>query len=312
MKRIIITILLVVSVLPSCKREPIYNLKSDYQIRVRIDTTRTFGTYSAGIMAIALYDVGTDKCVYNTYSSNIEHLEDGIYMSSYLTGLEQGTYKMLVYNYDTKTTKVEDVDRWSRAYAETNLIDYSDNVPIVYAPDPLFVVSESELEVPVVYSNEGVHVIEKVAGQMTDTYKIEVRGVHNLPIATSISLYLSGQVSSAMLCDGEQVQEKAILAMSGTPVYRKMGEVRDSLISAPFSTFGKLKSAEHCYLTLVIGAPNGATYYSQTDVVDYLNDENLSGVIPVNVDITVEPRKDGGVDPSTDEWNDETHTSDVR
>jgi len=312
MKRIILTILLVVSVLSACKREPIYNLKSDYQIRVKIDTTGTFGTYSAGIMAIQLYDVETDKSVYNTFSSNIEHLDDGIYMTSYLTGLTQGAYKMLVYNFDTKMTKIEDIDRWSRAYARTNLIDYSNGTPMVYAPDPLLIASDSYLEVPAVYNDEGVHVIETVAKSMMKTYRIEVRGVHNLPIATSISLYLSGQISSAMMCDGEQIQDKVILAMSGTPEYRKAGEVKDSLIVSTFSTFGKLKNAEHCYLTLVIGAPNGATYYSQTDVVDYLSDDNLSRIVPVRVDISVEPRKDGGMDPSTDEWNDEEHKIDIK
>jgi len=311
MKRIVTVLLLVVCVLSSCQREPLYNLKSDYQLRVKIDTTGLYGTYSAGIMAIYLYDPETDRSVYNTYSSNMEHLDDGLYMTSYLTGLSKGNYKMLVYNFDTKNTKIENPDRWSRAYARTNIIDYSNDTPIIYAPDPLFVASDSDLEVPAVYRGDDVYVIESVATPIVDNYKIEIRGVHNLPIATSITIYVSGQVTSAGLCDGEPIQDKAILALSGTPEYRVSGEVNDSLIVASLNSFGKLENAERCYLTLLVGAPNGAVYYGQTDVTQYITDENISAVIPVEFDITVEPRKDGGVVPSADEWNDEVHAIDL-
>lgn len=299
----------------ACQRDPIVYPTSDYYVAIKVNAS-TSDDSRPTMYSVNFYDTLTHKLVLNTYIKADQHpagLPDG----GYVTGITPGTYDLLVYNFDTRVASVANVDYLSQTYAHSSVAGYTNNVPVIYAPDHLYSYCE-RVNVPYITAEDGTYVIETVLDPRVEDWTVIVYGVKNLDIATGIMFYLGGQTAGTMLGPVKKLAERGIVMFPGavreaqnyTPVdslSTKSGE--NLIIYTPYTTFGKLDEDMRCMMTIQITGPNGSVYYGQVDVTDQILDQqDKDHVIIIDSDIEVKPREDGGFNPLVDPWDPDVTT----
>ena len=320
MKRIYTIIILMAAALAcilsaSCQRDPIIYPTSDYYVAVKVNAETSDSTRPT-MYAVNFYDTLTHKLVISTYIKADTHpagLPDG----GYVTGLTPGVYDLLVYNFDTRVSSVTNTDYLSQAYAHSSVAGYTNNVPVILAPDHLYSYCE-RVEVPYITAEDGTYIIETVLDPRVEDWTVIVYGIKNLDLAQSIMFFLGGQTAGTMLGPVKKLTERGIVMFPGetrmsqeyTPVdspSTKSGE--GLIIYTPYTTFGKLDEDMRCMMTIQLTGPNGSVYYGQVDVTDQILDQqDKDHVIIIDSDIEVKPREDGGFNPLVDPWDPDVTT----
>ena len=307
MKRILIymvsAIMLIASA--SCQRRPLTT--ADYTVIVNIDIDKDIVNYEV------TKDPSLMRCIF--YDS-----ESGAFVTQAFlppTGgqvslIPSRTYDVLVYNFDTESTWLEDENWFHKIYASTSLIPDSfrtklrsratkgDEEEIVYDPDHLFVGRLHDVFIPARSVDAPVVVLDVMCHTVVESWIIEVRtitGVKNIGTMAGVvtSLSESNKIGNDIRSD------EFVSVYFDNQVIDENG-----LLTAKFNTFGRHNGiTEPQILSLVFTDVAGKGHVYNVDVSDQMVD-NPEQIIRIETEIDIpEPMTsgDGGFVPKVYEWD---------
>ncbi len=226
-----------------------------------------------------------------------------------------GKYNMVVYTFDTEWTQVRGENSVQTLEAFTS--DISDAKrpllrhfhkslaeeppqPIIYTPDHLLL-THKDIEIPEYSTEDLVIVIEATAATIVETYGIEAPNITGIENIASAEAFITNQCRSSFFGRGEKSKEPATIYFP-IQINREEGKLETT-----FNTFGKLPGESECYLYILLMDSEGTPYTITEDVTDMFGDPGHMLEVTDSIDIP-EPASDaGGIAPSVDPWEEETH-----
>lgn len=286
--RLLMAAVAVLACAASC-REPLYEEASQYRLEFDYSTE---GMYFVDrgrpeLVSVILYDRLTGKKVMQEFMQP----EGGA-----LT-VGPGSYSLVAYAFDTKVTTVKDEDYFTTIKAVTES-RRDQNYTYIKMPDRLWAVSEKEISLPFMTEGDETYVVRETMRTAFDDYLLVVTGVTGLENAGAVECYITGQVPCRYLGNGSGDMEEVVLYFAGVKDLEK-GE-----ICTPFSTFGRLSGKpSRLMLNMNIAGANGAVYSCVQDITSQFEREDH--IITIDYQQHIEPKEEGGVDPSVRQWDEE-------
>lgn len=221
-------------------------------------------------------------------------------------------YDLLVYNFGTKSTVINDEYDLSGLYATTNevsevykskLKSRSQSTPgekIVFEPDHLFVGKVADAYVPVRGADAPPVVIDVNASTVVQSWKLKVDKVSGKQWIAGVAGVITGLSEGCML--SQRLASKMTVSVFFET--QKIGE--DGVLEASFNTFGYIPGADQ-KLSLVITDIAGQGHEFNMDISKQFID-NPEQLIYIKTDkIVIEepeegPQTGGGLAPEVDQW----------
>ena len=307
MKRYTIYILLILAVFASssCKRRPLTT--ADYTVILNIDFEREIVNYQMP------KDPSLMRCIF--YDSNSGAFVTQAFLpptGGQVSLIPSREYDVLVYNFDTESTWLEDENWYHKIYASTSLIPDSfrtklrsratkaDEEKIVYDPDHLFVGRLNDVYIPSRAVDAPPVILDVVCETVVESWILEVRTVTGKKNIGSIAAVITGLTESNKIGPNERSKEFV-------SVYFDNQEIDDDgLLTAKFNTFGwNERITEIQELSLVFTDIAGHGHVYKFDVSNQFPG-NKEQIIRINTEIDIpEPMTggDGGFVPKVDEWD---------
>ena len=304
MKRILIYSLMLLCVMTSCKRRPLTT--ADYTVIVNIEIEKDIVNYTVE------KDPSLMRCIF--YDS-----ESGAFVTQAFlppTGGEVSLipsreYDVLVYNFDTESTWIENENWYHNIFASTSLIPDSFRTKlrsratkdgeeqIVYDPDHLFVGRLEDVFIPARAVDAPPVYLDIKCETVVESWIIEARTVTGKEYIGS----MAGVITSLSESNRIGLNERSAEYVS---VYFDNQVVDDNgLLTARFNTFGWNKEiGEPQVLSLVFTDISGKGHVFNVDVSDQFPG-NKEQIIRIDMAIDIpEPitSGDGGFVPVVDEW----------
>ena len=236
------------------------------------------------------------------------HLEVGqSYLGStggYIYDLSPKAYEMIAYGFDSGNTKVTGLRSFEEATASTER--YTEGDTLSYnAPDHLMVARDREFEIPFLYDRDEVYTLYGYPETLVETWCVVITGIKGLRNAASIDIYFTGQSKSKGL--GTEEISGSEMAIHVPGAINSDG----CKIYTPFCTFGKIPG-RRSILRLSIMDQNQKKTVCHADVTDQFdNPDNVGHWIYAHFDIEIDPKKDGGMQPTVTEWGEMVFDYDI-
>lgn len=279
--------LLLAFVLSGCyKREPICSEISRYTVRFEIDSESVLYMMPENLERIqfSLYDPCTEKEVFRTYFS-----EKG----GNLYSISPGTYKVAAWSLNSDYTSVTYTERYNLLTAESKTVQETP-IRVTMAPDHVFAYSSEEIIIPYVTEDDPVAVFDIPLKSITDIWRIEVEDIEGLENLSEASFFIYNQVRELYFKQWER---------NGSAVDKASGKVEGNLVVSEFGTFGMPQDEKVCILVRIV-AQNGFVHEKTVDVSEQIrNPENSGHIIKIRFGTTLNPPKQGGLQPSAEEWS---------
>lgn len=280
----------------SCKREPLHEPFSNYYLVIE-------GDYK---------DLHIDPVVPSMYEAVFydkdNHTEVGqSYLGpngGYIYDLAPGTYEMIVYSFQTSNSKIFGLKSYQEAIASTER--YMDGDTLSYdAPDHVMVARDGNFEIPLLFDRDEPEYLYAYPKSLAQSWGLIITGIKGLKNAVAIDVYITGQAATRTLASQELSKDVHTIHFPG-----QIDMVKD-IIHTPFCTFGHIPG-KHCTLRLVIEDPNQQKIICHADVTNQFEDpENTGRWIKANFDIEIEPKKDGGMQPTVHNWEENEYIYDL-
>lgn len=307
MKRIpiyIIAMLLCIFV-SSCKRRPLTT--ADYMVIVNIEIEKDIVNHTVekdpSLMRCIFYDSETGGFVTQAFLPPT---------GGQVSLIPSREYDVLVYNFDTESTWLEDENWYHKIYASTSLIPDSfrtklrsratkgEEELIVYDPDHLFVGRLNDVFIPARSVDAPPVILNVNCETVVESWLLEVKtitGVKNIGSMAAVITSLSG---SNRIGPNER-------STNFVSVYFDNQVIDENgLLTAKFNTFGWNKDIkEKQILSLVFTDVAGKGHVFNVDVSDQFPN-NKEQIIRIELDIDIpEPMTsgDGGFVPKVDDWD---------
>lgn len=280
----------------SCRREPIHEPFSSYYLRLNNSYEALHITPSRpGMFEAVFYDRETHEEVGQSYLGT---------NGGYLYDIAPGTYEMIVYQFDGGNTELTGFRRYCDAKAYTS--PWPDGDTVAYnAPDHLLADRDTAFTIPFLYDTDETYYLDAYPSTVTDTWCVVIDGIKGLRNAASMDMYVSGQSRSTLVASLTDSKEEMNIHV---PV---QVDYENDCIRTPFCTFGKL-AGRKSRLRLVITDQNQQTYVCRAEITDQFDDpENTGHWIYLHFDITIEPKKSGGMMPVVNEWEENVYDFDL-
>ena len=221
-------------------------------------------------------------------------------------------YDVLVYNFDTESTWLEDENWFHKIYASTSLIPDSfrtklrsratkgDEEDIVYDPDHLFVGRLNDVYIPARSVDAPPVILDVRCETVVESWILEVKTITGKKNIGTTAAVVTGLAESNRIGPNQRSEEFV-------SVYFDNQVIDDNgLLTAKFNTFGWNKDIlEPQILSLVFTDIAGKGHVFNVDVSDQFPD-NKEQIIRVEMEIDIpEPMTggDGGFVPKVDEWD---------
>ena len=305
MRRIILYSLMLICILASCKRRPLTT--ADYTVIVNIELEKDIINYEVkkdpSLMRCIFYDHETGAFVTQAFLPAT---------GGQVSLTPSRTYDVLVYNFDTEATWIEQENWFHSIYASTSLIPDSFKTKlktrgskvgeeqIVYDPDHLFVGRMENVFIPSRAVDAPAFVINIKAETVVQTWIIEVTEVTGREnIGT-----MAGVVTALAEYNKIAYNQRSLDYVS---VYFDNQVIDDNnLLTAKFNTFGvNPQNGQKQILSLVFTDISGKGYVFDFDVtLQMLNNKDQIIRIKTEIDIPKPITSgDGGFAPVVDEWD---------
>lgn len=289
----------------SCKRRPL--TVADYMVIVNIEIEKDIVNYEVekdpSLMRCIFYDSESGGFVTQAF------LPPTGGQVSLIPGRE---YDVLVYNFDTESTWLEEENWFHKIYASTSLIPDSfrtklrsraskaDEEQIVYDPDHLFVGRLNDVFIPARSVEAPPVVLDVLCETVVESWIIEVRTVTGKENIGSMAGVVTCLSESNRIGPNERSNQYV-------SVYFDNQEIDDNgLLTARFNTFGWHKGlTDPQILSLVFTDIAGNGHVFNIDVSNQFPG-NEEQIIRINTEIDIpEPMTggDGGFVPKVDEWD---------
>ena len=221
-------------------------------------------------------------------------------------------YDVLVYNFDTESTWLEEENWFHKIYASTSLIPDSfktklrsrasktDEELIVYDPDHLYVGRLNDVFIPSRSVDAPPVILDVECKTVVESWLLEVRTVTGVENIGSIAAVVTSLSGSNRIAFDERSAEYVSVFFDNQVIDE------NGLLTAKFNTFGWTdKIQEPQVLSLVITDVAGKGHVYNIDVSDQFPN-NPEQIIRINLEIDIpEPMTsgDGGFVPKVDEWD---------
>ena len=285
-----------VTALGSCKREPLHEPFSNYYLQLE----PSFEAIHIKPKSPTMYEA--------VFYDKITHKEAGqSYLGAnggYIYDVAPGIYELLVYSFDSGNTTVSGLREYTGALASTER--YKEGDTLSYnAPDHLLVASDPNFEIPFIVDRKEPEILYAYPKTIMDTWCVVIDGIEGLENAVSMDIYITGQSAS------NNFGTNTLSTTARTIHFPAAVDTHEDLIYTPFCTFGKLPD-RRSMLRLVIQDPNQRTFICYGDVTPQFDDpENTGHWLRLHFDLKIEPKKDGGMQPVVEPWNDNVFTYDI-
>lgn len=293
-------------IMTSCKRRPLTD--ADYTVIVNIEIEKEIVNYEVED------DPSLMRCIF--YDS-----ESGAFVTQAFlppTGGEVRLipgreYDVLVYNFDTESTWIEDENWWHKIYASTSLIPDSFRTKlrsrasqdgeerIVYDPDHLFVGRLEDVFIPSRAVDAPPVYLDIKCETVVESWILEAKTVTGKEYIGSMAAVVTSLAESNRIGFNERSTEFVSVYFDNQVIDE------NGVLRARFNTFGWHKDiGEPQILSLVFTDLSGKGHVFNVDVSDQFPG-NKEQIIRLDMDINIpEPitSGDGGFVPKVEEWDD--------
>jgi len=280
----------------SCQRDPIYDSVSKYRFEFDIDENVLYcDPPKTELIQVLFYDPQTGKKIDETYMS-----PDG----GYLYSIQPGYYDIVVFSMGSDRTDITYTKDLNLLTAETKTLQ-STPVRIINAPGHVFTGAAGNVMIPHLSEADSPFILRFPMKSICDSWKIMITGVEGLEYASSVWVYVFNQREEILLKD---------MTPTGSCAIRASGKALPSegVLESQFCTFGMINDGQPT-VKVVIEAQDGRTHSMDFDVTRQVWDEsNSSHIITVDFPTKLLPLKQGGLDPSADEWDDNHEFIDIK
>ena len=311
MKRIYTYLILVLlCVIPSsCKRRPLTS--ADYTVILNIDIEKDIVNYEyekdPSLMRCIFYDSESGAFVTQAFLPPT---------GGQVSLIPAREYDVLVYNFDTESTWLEEENWFHKIYASTSLIPDSfrtklrsraskaDEEQIVYDPDHLYVGRLNDVFIPSRSVDAPPVILDVLCETVVESWILEAKTITGVKNIGSIAAVVTGLSGSNRI--GPNTRSTEFVS-----VYFDNQVIDDNgLLTARFNTFGWNKDiTEPQILSLVFTDIAGKGHVYNIDVSSQFPN-NKEQIIRIETEIHIpEPMTsgDGGFVPKVEEW-DEVNT----
>lgn len=306
MKRISIYIWMLLCItFASCQRRPLTT--ADFMVILNIEIEKDIVNYEVekdpSLMRCIFYDSQSGAFVTQAFLPPT---------GGQVSLIPSREYDVLVYNFDTESTWLEDENWFHKIYASTSLIPDSfrtklrsratkgDEEDIVYDPDHLFVGRLNDVYIPARSVDAPPVVLDVRCETVVESWILEVKTITGKKNIGTTAAVVTGLAESNRIGPNERSEEFV-------SVYFDNQVIDDNgLLTAKFNTFGWNKDIlEPQILSLVFTDIAGKGHVFNVNVSDQFPD-NKEQIIRVEMEIDIpEPMTggDGGFVPKVDEWD---------
>lgn len=306
MRRITLYALMLICMLASCTRRPLTT--GDYSVIVNIEIEKDIINYEVK------QDPSLMRCIFYNHETGAFVTQAFLPVKGgYVSLTPSRTYDILVYNFDTESTWIEQENWFNSIYASTSLIPDSFKTKlktrgskdgeeeIVYDPDHLFVGRMENVFIPTRAAEAPAFIIDIKAETVVQTWIIDVSTVTGRENVGSMAGVVTG------LCEYNKIgyNQRSLEYVS---VYFDNQQVDENgVLTAKFNTFGaNPDNGQKQILSLVFTDIAGKGYIFDFDVTDQIRN-NKDQIIKIKTEIDI-PKPitsgDGGFAPVVDEWDD--------
>ncbi len=299
-----ISILLLCIFASGCQRRPLTT--ADYTVIVNIDINRDIVNYdmtkTPSLMRCIFYDSESGAFVTQSFLPPT---------GGYVSLIPAREYDILVYNFDTESTWLEDENWFDKIFASTSVIPDSfrtklrsrsasiDEEKIVYDPDHLFVGRLHDVFIPARSVDAPAVVLDIMCETVVESWVVEVKTVTGKKNIGSMAGVITSLSESNKL--GNNIRSDEFVS-----VYFDNQVIDDNgLLTAKFNTFGRHDGiTEPQILSLVFTDVAGKGHVYNIDVSDQMYN-NPEQIIRIETEIDIpEPMTSGsgGFVPKVDEW----------
>ncbi|MBQ6911474.1 MAG: DUF5119 domain-containing protein [Bacteroidales bacterium] len=323
MRKTVLIAALLVMLLPSCKRMPLYNKETKLELELQLDLDLELELDLDVDVDIELEAASIKIPEY--LKTNFFSPSNGDIQYTQFVGPEggqlsigPGRYIMLIYSFGTEYVQIRGENNLNTIEAFTSDITASKmhslekfyknntkadelNEPIIYAPDHLLVTVQ-EVEIPEFTGVSQTITISSQVRTIVETYTFEVHSVIGAEYIESAEAFITNQAQSSFFGRGE---------VNTTPatIYFPVGvDKKKGCLYTVFNTFGKLPGTSESLLHILVRDTGGNEYVITTDITDQFDndpDHEHHIVIEEEVDIPEPESNAGGIAPTVDQWDEE-------
>ncbi len=329
MKRRLLSVLGVLLLVLSagCQRIPLHEAEAGVYLRVSVDPS-----LDPAMEALLDFDARPElrgkvvgktpelvrACFYDAVSHELVK-EDFLPVQGGFVDVPAGVYDVVVYSLGTEATQVSGTETRAGGHAFTSptgsrvkmqgvsgkVVEEggTDEQPVVFEPDHLFVGRIAGAMVPVHPADDETIVLSAELSRLSESWILEVAEVEGAERIRKAEVYLTGQAADRYLWDGRSSNGACALGFE-TEV-----DVTEGRLFAVFNTFGKCPLLETgVIVNVLVTTENGSRCRYVYDVTDqWLNPDNSAHRIVVEelVEIPGDDYQGGGFDPIVNEWDGE-------
>ena len=301
---ILLTLLCVLSV-SSCKRRPLTT--ADYMVIVNIEIEKDIVNHTVekdpSLMRCIFYDSESGAFVTQAFLPST---------GGQVSLIPSREYDVLVYNFDTESTWLEEENWYHKIYASTSLIPDSfrtklrsratkgDEELIVYDPDHLFVGRLNDVFIPARSVDAPPVVLDVTCETVVESWLLEVKTVTGKENIGSIAGVITSLSGSNKIGPNERTSEFVSVYFDNQVIDE------NGVLTAKFNTFGWSKDiTEPQVLSLVFTDIAGKGHVYNIDISNQFPN-NKEQIIRIDMEIDIpEPMTsgDGGFVPKVDDWD---------
>ena len=305
MKRYVAYILALICILASCQRRPLTT--ADYTVLVNIEIEKDIINYTVekdpSLMRCVFYDSQSGAFVTQAFLPPT---------GGQVSLIPAREYDVLVYNFDTESTWLEQENWFHMIYASTSLIPDSfktklrsraskvDEEQIVYDPDHLYVGRLHDVFIPARSVEAPPVVLDIRCETVVESWLLEVRTVTGVKNIGTIAAVVTNLSESNKIAYNRRSADVVSVFFDNQVIDE------NGLLTAKFNTFGWTEEiTEQQVLSLVFTDIAGKGHVYNVDVSDQIRN-NKDQIIRIEIEIDIpEPMTsgDGGFVPKVDEWD---------
>ena len=181
---------------------------------------------------------------------------------------------------------------------------YEDEL-VVNAPDHIFVGWYHNLDIPVVYEEDGdVEILVEVdVHTIVETWQVEVRNIEGAEWISSTMSLMSGQKGSVHM--GPNVHSERVVSVYFDMKLEDREDGKGKCLKGKLNTFGiHPDNYSGAYLDLNIRDKGGSDFVYHFDVTDQFEDNEERYILIENPIVVEEPKATGGgFQPEVDDWD---------
>ena len=299
-------ILALLCILPSsCQRRPLTT--ADYMVIVNLEIEKEIVNHTVekdpSLMRCIFYDSKSGAFVTQAFLPAT---------GGQVSLIPSREYDVLVYNFDTESTWLEDENWFHKIYASTSLIPDSfrtklrsratkgDEEMIVYDPDHLFVGRLNDVFIPARSVDAPPVVLNIECETVVESWLLEVKTVTGTENIGSIAGVITALSGSNKIGLNERSTEFVSVYFDNQTIDE------NGVLTAKFNTFGWHKDIEDAQvLSLVFTDIAGHGHVHNFDISEQFPD-NKEQIIRIEVEIDIpkpETSGDGGFVPKVEDWD---------